>query len=160
MSNQKQGKILTRSEIVSECDHIRVLSKRIAFTNGCFDLLHVGHIRYLQEAASYGHVLIVGINSDESIKRYKGENRPIVQEDERAEMLAALSCVDYVVIFEEDEPRNLIGEVLPDVLVKGADWEHYVSGRDIVEENGGEVVLVDLVEGRSTTNIIDKIKEQ
>lgn len=136
---------------------MRAEGRRIVFTNGAFDILHLGHINYLNFARRQGHALVVGLNSDASIKRYKSEDRPIVPQDERALVLAALECVDYVVIFDEDEPRDLISALLPDILVKGKDWAHYVSGRDIVEANGGIVVLADLVEGRSTTNIIEKV---
>ncbi len=134
-------------------------NKSVVFTNGAFDLLHTGHLRYLTYAREQGDCLIIGLNSDASVKRYKGESRPIVPERERAEMLLGLKVVDYVVIFDEDEPKDLIGYILPDILVKGADWAHYVSGRDIVEANGGKVILAEFIPGRSTTNIIKKIEE-
>jgi D-beta-D-heptose 7-phosphate kinase/D-beta-D-heptose 1-phosphate adenosyltransferase len=156
MINPKE-KVLSRKLLSKRCQDLKTNLNRIVFTNGSFDLLHVGHTRYLLEAANKGDVLIVGINSDASVKRYKGEQRPIVPEDERAEMLASLACVDYVTIFDEDEPKELVGELIPDVIVKGSDWSHYVSGGDIVEANGGEVILIDLVEGKSSTNIIQKI---
>jgi rfaE bifunctional protein nucleotidyltransferase chain/domain len=117
----------------------------------------VGHLRYLAHARSLGDALVVGLNSDASVRRYKGEKRPIVPERERAEMLLGLKCVDYVVLFDEDEPRDLIAAVLPDVLVKGADWAHFVSGRDVVEAEGGRVVLAEFVPGRSTTDMIERI---
>lgn len=133
--------------------------KKVVFTNGCFDILHVGHIRCLREAASYGDLLIVGLNSDASVKRLKGEDRPINSEAERAEMLAALDCVDYIAVFDEDTPYNLINDIQPDVLAKGGDYRiEDVVGRDIVEKNNGKVVLIPFVDGKSTTNIIDKIK--
>jgi D-beta-D-heptose 7-phosphate kinase/D-beta-D-heptose 1-phosphate adenosyltransferase len=110
-------------------------------------------------ARQQGDCLVVGLNSDASVKRYKGDGRPIVPQQERATMLAGLKCVDYVVLFDEDEPKDLIAHLLPDVLVKGEDWAHYVSGREVVEANGGKVVLAKMVEGRSTTNVIKKIVE-
>ena len=127
------------------------------FTNGCFDILHRGHVDYLEFARAQGDALVVGLNSDASVRRNKGDKRPINLEEDRAFILRALRAVDYVVIFDDDEPRALIGRILPDVLVKGKDWSHYVSGRDIVEANGGRVVLADLVEGRSTSSTIDRI---
>jgi rfaE bifunctional protein nucleotidyltransferase chain/domain len=131
--------------------------KKLVFTNGAFDILHAGHVTYLQFARSQGDALCVGLNSDASVKRYKGDKRPVNPQADRARVLAALACVDYVVVFDEDEPKELIGEIIPDVLVKGADWAHYVSGRDIVEAHGGKVVLADVVAGRSTTNTIERI---
>ncbi|MEX1117883.1 MAG: adenylyltransferase/cytidyltransferase family protein [Terrimicrobiaceae bacterium] len=129
----------------------------LAFTNGCFDILHAGHVAYLDFARSQADALIVGLNSDASVRRTKGNTRPVNSERDRAYVLGGLRSVDAVVIFEEDEPRDLIADVLPDVLVKGKDWAHYVSGREIVEARGGRVVLADLVEGRSTTATIKKI---
>jgi len=111
----------------------------------------------LQKAAQMGEILVVGLNSDASVRRLKGEGRPVVPQDERAEMLAAMWAVDYVVVFDEDEPLELVRELVPDVLVKGADWAHYVSGRDVVEGAGGEVVLLDLVKGRSTTELLKRV---
>ena len=133
--------------------------KTLVFTNGCFDILHSGHVAYLQFARQQGDALVVGLNADDSVKRAKGPERPINNEHDRAFVLGALECVDYVLIFHEDEPATLIGHIVPDVLVKGADWAHYVSGRDIVEANGGRVVLADLVPGKSTTNTIAKLKD-
>ena len=138
-------------------EELRAAGKSVVFTNGCFDILHVGHARYLQFAREQGDVLIVGLNSDASVRRAKGERRPVVAAEERAELLLALRCVDYVVVFEQDTPEELIKVLVPDVLVKGADWAHYVAGREIVEASGGRVVLADMVAGRSTTNIIKKI---
>ncbi len=129
----------------------------LAFTNGCFDILHAGHVAYLDFARSQADALIVGLNSDASVRRAKGSTRPVNSEQDRAYVLGGLRSVDAIVIFDEDEPRDLIADVLPDVLVKGKDWAHYVSGRDIVEARGGRVVLADLVEGRSTTATIKKI---
>jgi len=152
-----KSRILTRDEMKVEVSRIHAAGKKAVFTNGAFDILHLGHLTYMTFARRQGDVLIVGLNSDASVRRYKGDKRPIVPQEERATMLAGLKCVDYVVLFDEDEPRDLIAHILPDVLVKGEDWAHYVSGRDVVEANGGKVVLAKLVEGRSTTNVIKKI---
>lgn len=143
----------------AERARLRAAGKKLVFTNGAFDILHAGHVTYLQFARNQGDALCVGLNSDASVKRYKGDLRPVNPQDDRARVLAALACVDYVVIFDEDEPKELIGEIIPDVLVKGADWAHYVSGRDIVEAHGGKVVLAQMVEGRSTTNVIQRVLE-
>lgn len=131
--------------------------RRLVFTNGCFDILHPGHVRYLQFARRQGDALVVGLNTDASVRRGKGPKRPINSEEDRAEVLLGLGAVDYVVLFDEDEPKDLIAQILPQVLVKGRDWAHYVSGREVVEASGGEVVLADLVEGRSTTSTIDRV---
>jgi len=132
--------------------------RRVVFTNGCFDLLHVGHVKYLQKARSFGDMLILGLNSDDSIRRLKGNKRPLIGEDERAHILAALDCVDYVLIFADDTPLRIISALKPDVLVKGGDYTlEGVVGRDIVEAYGGRVELVSFVDGKSTTNIIEKI---
>lgn len=132
--------------------------RRVAFTNGCFDLLHVGHVKYLQKARTYGDLLILGLNSDASVRRLKGEKRPLIGQDERAHILAALDCIDYVVIFDEDTPINLLEALRPHVLVKGGDYTaDRVVGKDLVESYGGRVELVEFVDGRSTTNIIEKI---
>jgi D-beta-D-heptose 7-phosphate kinase/D-beta-D-heptose 1-phosphate adenosyltransferase len=136
--------------------------KKIAFTNGCFDLLHVGHVRYLSAAKSLADILVVAVNSDESVREIKGEKKPIVLQDERTQVLAALEFVDYVVIFDEPDPYELIYELIsylsPDVLIKGADWGHEdIVGRDIVEKSGGKIVRIELTKGASTSNIIDKI---
>lgn len=152
-----EKKIWKRSDLAGECARLRSEGKRLVFTNGCFDLMHAGHATYLQFARSQGDVLVVGLNSDASVRRNKGDLRPVVDEQNRARMMAALECVDLVTWFDEDEPKELIGELLPDVLVKSEDWAHYVSGRDIVEANGGKVVLAPMVEGLSTTSIIEKI---
>ncbi len=144
---------------MQERARLRAAGKRLVFTNGAFDILHAGHVTYLQFAREQGDALCVGLNSDASVKRYKGDKRPVNGQADRALVLAALACVDYVVIFDEDEPKELIGAIVPDVLVKGADWAHYVSGRDIVEAHGGKVVLAEMVAGRSTTNVIARIVE-
>lgn len=150
-------KILDRASMVAERARLKEQGKSLVFTNGSFDILHAGHVDYLSFAAEQGDCLLVGLNSDASVKRYKGDKRPINRESDRARVLAALESVCYVVLFDEDEPKELIGDILPDVLVKGEDWAHYVSGREEVEANGGKVVLAPLVEGRSTTGVIDRI---
>ena len=133
--------------------------KKIVFTNGCFDIFHVGHSRYLRQASTYGDILVVGVNSDASVKRLKGPERPIISEEERMELLADLQCVSYVVKFEEDTPYELIKKLQPDIITKGGDYKpEEVVGKDIVEARGGKVVICKLVEGKSTTNIITKIK--
>lgn len=152
-------KIWTRSEMAKERQQLREQGRSVVFTNGCFDILHSGHVNYLNFARQQGDVLMVGLNSDRSVKRGKGDLRPVNDADERASVLAALECVDYVVVFDEDEPATLIAELLPDVLVKGEDWAHYVSGREVVEQHGGRVVLAPLVAGRSTTSTIERICE-
>jgi rfaE bifunctional protein nucleotidyltransferase chain/domain len=133
--------------------------KRVAFTNGCFDLLHPGHIRILESARALGDALIVGINSDASVKRLKGAGRPVLPELERAEILASLESVDAVVIFDEATPQRVIAAVLPDVLVKGGDWpDDQIVGREEVEAAGGKVVRAEIVQGYSTTDILKKIR--
>jgi rfaE bifunctional protein nucleotidyltransferase chain/domain len=153
------AKIRTRTEMLAERERLRRDGCVVVFTNGAFDLLHAGHVDYLGFARAQGDVLIVGLNADTSVRRYKGDKRPVNPQQDRAEVLAALQAVDYVVIFDEDEPRALIEALVPDVLVKGADWAHYVSGREAVEAAGGRVVLAPLVEGRSTTAMIERILE-
>lgn len=138
-------------------DSMAAAGATLVFTNGCFDILHRGHVDYLEFARAQGDALVVGLNSDASVRRNKGDQRPINPEQDRAFVLLGLRAVDFVVLFDEDEPRALIEEILPNVLVKGRDWAHYVSGRDIVEANGGRVVLADLVDGKSTSNTIDRI---
>jgi D-glycero-beta-D-manno-heptose 1-phosphate adenylyltransferase len=152
-------KIFDRQKMPRERRRLEGEGRKLVFTNGAFDILHAGHVTYLNFARAQGDALVVGLNSDASVKRYKGDQRPVNPEQDRALVLAALECVDYVVIFDEDEPKELIAEILPDVLVKGADWAHYVSGREVVEANGGKVVLADMVAGRSTTNTIQRILE-
>ncbi|MBW7907918.1 MAG: D-glycero-beta-D-manno-heptose 1-phosphate adenylyltransferase [Kiritimatiellae bacterium] len=156
---KNEAKILSREAMAQERARLRAAGRRLVFTNGAFDILHAGHVTYLQFAREQGDALCVGLNSDASVKRYKGDRRPVNGQADRALVLAALACVDYVVIFDEDEPKELISAVVPDVLVKGSDWAHYVSGRDIVEAHGGKVVLADMVAGRSTTNVIKRIVE-
>jgi len=136
---------------------LHAADKKLVFTNGCFDILHRGHVEYLAFARAQGDALCVGLNSDASVRRNKGPSRPINREQDRAYVLGSLRAVDFIVIFDDNEPRELIAEILPHVLVKGRDWAHYVSGREIVEAHGGKVVLADLVEGRSTTGTIERI---
>ncbi len=152
-----RSKILTKEEMLPERERLGAENQCVVFTNGCFDILHRGHVAYLNFAREQGDVLVLGMNSDASVKRNKGDDRPIHCEEDRAEVLAALECVDYVVLFDEDEPVSLIESLVPDVLVKGEDWAHYVSGREAVEAAGGKVVLAKMVEGRSTTGTIEKI---
>jgi len=159
MAREPASKIITREQMKAERDRLDREDRILVFTNGAFDLLHAGHVRYLHFARAQGDALVVGLNSDASVRRYKGDKRPVNPEQDRALVLAALECVDYVVIFDEDEPKELIGVIVPDVLVKGADWAHYVSGRELVEANGGKVVLAEMVEGRSTTTAIQRILE-
>ena len=139
---------------------LRSAGKTVVFTNGVFDLLHPGHIRYLQRARGLGDALIVGLNSDRSVRANKGPTRPITPEAERAEILLALSAVDAVVIFDEDTPHAVITALLPDVLVKGADWaEHAIVGRDVVEAGGGRVVRIPVEPGHSTSAVVEKIRK-
>lgn len=150
-------RILTAAEARAERDRLVQNGKELVFTNGCFDILHRGHAEYLAFARGQGDALCVGLNSDASVRRAKGPTRPINPQEDRAFVVGSLRAVDFVVIFDEDEPQGLISQVLPQVLVKGRDWAHYVSGREIVEQHGGRVVLADLVEGRSTTNTIGRV---
>jgi D-beta-D-heptose 7-phosphate kinase/D-beta-D-heptose 1-phosphate adenosyltransferase len=150
---------MTRTALMEELRPLRSAGKRIVFTNGCFDLLHAGHVRYLEQARSLGDLLVVGINSDASVRALKGPTRPILNEDERAEVLSALEAVDYVTVFDEETPRELIALLLPDVLVKGGDWEvDQIVGREEVEAAGGRVLSLPYHEGSSTSSIIDRIK--
>ena len=132
----------------------------VVFTNGCYDLLHPGHIRLLEQARSLGDVLILALNSDSSVRRMKGPSRPVISESDRAAVAEALEAVDAVTFFDEDTPRELIGVVLPDVLVKGADWSHFIAGREEVEAAGGRVLTISLEPGYSTTNIVERIINQ
>ena len=129
----------------------------MVFTNGCYDVLHPGHIRLLESARSLGDVLILALNTDSSVQRLKGPNRPLIPQDERAELAAALEAVDAVTFFDEDTPRELIAAVLPDVLVKGADWSHFIAGREEVEAAGGQVLALPLEPGYSTTGILEEV---
>jgi D-glycero-beta-D-manno-heptose 1-phosphate adenylyltransferase len=150
-------KILSIEEMRAERDKLVALGKKLVFTNGCFDILHRGHVTYLTFARNQGDALVVAVNTDASVKANKGDDRPINSQDDRAFVLGSLQAVDYVVLFDDPEPKDIIARILPQVLVKGRDWAHYVSGREVVEANGGRVVLADMVEGRSTTNTIHRI---
>jgi len=151
-------KIKKRDDLRRIIQDLKANGKRIIFTNGCFDLLHIGHVRYLEEAKSLGDILVVGVNSDASVRGLKGPNRPILPEEERAEILSGLGCVDYVTIFDEPTPFNLISLLLPHVLVKGGDWtKEETVGWETVERTGGEVVILSFVEGASTSHLIETI---
>jgi rfaE bifunctional protein nucleotidyltransferase chain/domain len=153
------NKILDRTILREKLDTLRRNGKKIAFTNGCFDILHVGHVRYLREAKKTADVLVLALNSDSSVRSIKGEKRPLVPEAERAEVLAALEFIDFITIFPEITPLELINYLKPDILIKGGDWpEEKVVGREEVKKWGGRVVLIPEVEGKSTTNIVEKIK--
>lgn len=152
------NKILPSDELARKLSAHRKDGKRIVFTNGCFDLLHVGHVRYLQAAKKLGNLLVVAINSDRSVRALKGESRPIQAEQDRLEILAALECVDYVTLFEEETPQRIIELLQPDILVKGGDWpREKIVGREEVESRGGKVVTIPYVVGASTTGLIQKI---
>ena len=153
------GRVVTLNELVAEAGPQARGSRKVVFTNGCFDLVHPGHILTLEKARSLGDVLVVGLNSDSSIRRLKGPTRPLIDEDERAELMAALAAVDYVVFFSEDTPRELISQLLPNVLVKGGDWGlGEIVGREEVEAAGGKVVSIPVEPGYSTTTIVEKIR--
>ena len=153
------NKILDKEGLEKWLEDCRKNSKKIVFSNGCFDILHRGHVEYLAKAAAYGDVMVIGLNTDDSVRRLKGPSRPVNDEKARAFVLAGLECVTAVVLFDEDTPYNLIKTVQPDVLVKGSDYKpENIVGYDIVTAKGGKVVTVDLVEGFSTTGIINKIK--
>jgi D-beta-D-heptose 7-phosphate kinase/D-beta-D-heptose 1-phosphate adenosyltransferase len=153
-----KNKIISRPQIAGLISDLKKKRKKIVFTNGCFDLLHVGHIRYLREARASGDCLVIGLNSDQSIRDIKDPARPLIAEEQRAEVLAALECVDYIILFDEADPFQLIEEVRPDVLVKGADWAmDKIIGADLVSSYGGEVRRVDLVPSISTSEIINRI---
>lgn len=151
------GKLLTPENMAEERAKWKKEGKKVVFTNGCFDILHLGHVTYLSYARQLGDLLVVGVNSDASVKRNKGPKRPIVCQEDRAALLLALRCVDYVVFFDEDTPLRLITELVPDILVKGRDWAGNVVGSDVVEAAGGCVKLADLVAGHSTTGIIERV---
>jgi len=152
--------ILDREELLRVRAGLRAEGRTLVFTNGCFDILHVGHVRYLAAARSLGDALLVAVNSDRSVRVLKGAGRPVMNEGERMELLAALSAVDFVTVFEEESPRRLISEVLPDVLVKGGDYAlDEIHGREEVERAGGRVLALPFVEGASTTGIIERIKD-
>ncbi|HOE62447.1 MAG TPA: D-glycero-beta-D-manno-heptose 1-phosphate adenylyltransferase [Candidatus Sumerlaeota bacterium] len=157
----QREKIIQRNEAIDIVRKLKAENKRIVFTNGCFDLIHVGHVRLLQEARNRGDCLIVGLNTDASIRRIKGDKRPLLDESQRGRIVAAFESVDYVLFFDEDTPEELIREIKPDVLVKGGDYTmEAVAGRQEVWDAGGEVILYTPVPGRSTSAIIENIVER
>ena len=151
-------KIKGRKELLRIIKNLKAKGKQIVFTNGCFDVLHLGHVRYLEEAKALGDVLVVGVNSDSSVRKLKGPKRPILPEQERTEILSGLGCVDYITIFNEADPLKLITSLKPNLLVKGGDWtREQIVGREVVERSGGELVIIPFVKGASTSNVIDTI---
>jgi D-beta-D-heptose 7-phosphate kinase/D-beta-D-heptose 1-phosphate adenosyltransferase len=152
------GEVVVRTDFLKIRERLKREGKKVVFTNGVFDIVHRGHVEYLTKAKALGEVLLVGMNTDDSVRRLKGPQRPVVSQDDRAFVLAALRVVDYVCLFDEDTPYNLVKAVVPDVLVKGSDWAiDSIVGKDIVEAAGGKVQTIDYVPNRSTTNIIQKI---
>ncbi len=151
------SKLYTRAELVRARAEWRRAGKTVVFTNGCYDILHPGHVRLLEKARSLGDLLILALNTDASVARLKGPTRPLISEEERARMALALEAVDAVTFFDEDTPRELIAEVLPDILIKGADWAHFIAGREEVEAAGGKVLALALEPGFSTTNIVEEL---
>ena len=155
------GKVIEKENLADVLLGLKKNNKKIVFTNGCFDILHLGHAKYLKESSKYGDILIVGVNSDSSVKKLKGETRPINSERDRAELLCELACVDYVIIFNEDTPENLINEIKPDIYTKGADYTlNTLPESQSVIKNGGKVEFIQLVSGKSSTNIIKKIQDK
>jgi len=151
-------KIIGEKGLLRIIKNLKTRGKRIVFTNGCFDLLHIGHIRYLEKARTLGDILVVGVNSDSSVRILKGPKRPILPAKERAEILSGLGCVDYITIFNEQDPLKLITSLHPHVLVKGGDWtKEQIVGGDVVERSGGKVVIISFVKGTSTSNLIGTI---
>jgi rfaE bifunctional protein nucleotidyltransferase chain/domain len=151
------GQFYTREQLLRERAEWKRAGKKVVFTNGCYDVLHPGHIRLLEAARSLGDILILALNTDSSVQRLKGPTRPLIRENQRAELAAALEAVDAVTFFDEDTPRDLIAAVLPDVLIKGADWAHFIAGREEVEAAGGQVLALPLEPGYSTTGILEKV---
>jgi D-glycero-beta-D-manno-heptose 1-phosphate adenylyltransferase len=151
------GQFYSREQLIARRAEWKRDGKKVVFTNGCYDVLHPGHIRLLEAARSRGDILILALNTDASVQRLKGPTRPLISETERAELAAALAAVDAVTFFDEDTPRELIAAVLPDVLIKGADWAHFIAGREEVEAAGGQVLALPLEPGYSTTNIVDEV---
>jgi len=148
-------KIVSVSTLQSKIKAHKRIGKRVAFTNGCFDILHLGHVTYLEKAKGHDRILIVGVNSDASVRRIKGKGRPVNSQRARAKVLAALSCVDYVTVFHEDTPLQLIKRIKPDILIKGSDWkDRPVAGADFVQRHGGRVQFIEFVDGYSTSNIL------
>jgi len=154
-----KSKIKSRQELQEIVAGLKSEGKTVVFTNGCFDLLHPGHVRYLEKARAEGDVLVVALNSDDSVRKIKGEDRPVLSAEERSEIIGSLGCVDFVTTFEEDTPENIIEELVPTVLVKGGDWPvDKILGRQVVEENSGRVISIDFEEEYSTSNILKKIR--
>ncbi len=151
------GQIYTRQQLIAARADWKRTGKKVVFTNGCYDILHPGHIRLLEAARSLGDVLILALNTDASVQRLKGPARPLIPQDQRAELAAALSAVDAVTFFDEDTPRDLIASILPDILIKGADWAHFIAGREEVEAAGGQVLALPLEPGYSTTGILEEV---
>ncbi|HEX5226460.1 MAG TPA: adenylyltransferase/cytidyltransferase family protein [Bryobacteraceae bacterium] len=151
------GQIYSRDQLIEARAEWKRAGKKVVFTNGCYDVLHPGHIRLLEAARSRGDILILALNTDASVQRLKGPSRPLISQSDRAELAAALEAVDAVTFFDEDTPRELIAAVLPDVLIKGADWAHFIAGREEVEAAGGQVLALPLEPGYSTTNIVDEV---
>ncbi|MBI1932717.1 MAG: D-glycero-beta-D-manno-heptose 1-phosphate adenylyltransferase [Ignavibacteriales bacterium] len=140
--------------------NLKLQNKKVVFTNGCFDIVHSGHVDYLNKAKDLGDILVIGLNSDRSVREIKGEKRPIVNQEERAFVLKNLKCVDYVILFDEPTPKEIIDQIIPDILIKGGDWAiENIVGREVVEANGGEVKTIQFVTFQSTTNIIKKVLE-
>jgi rfaE bifunctional protein nucleotidyltransferase chain/domain len=151
------GTIFTREQLIDRRLEWRRNGKKVVFTNGCYDILHPGHIRLLESARSLGDILILALNTDASVQRLKGPTRPLISQNERAELASALEAVDAVTLFDEDTPRELIAAVLPDILIKGADWAHFIAGREEVEAAGGQVLALPLEPGYSTTGILEEV---
>lgn len=151
------GQIYTPQQLIRARQEWKRAGKKVVFTNGCYDVLHPGHIRLLEAARSLGDVLILALNTDASVQRLKGPTRPLISQEQRAELASALAAVDAVTFFDEDTPRELIASVLPDVLIKGADWTHFIAGREEVEASGGKVLALPLEPGYSTTGILEQI---
>ncbi len=161
MKTNCSNKIKTIDELKDIISNLKIQGKKIVFTNGCFDLLHLGHVKYLHEAKNYGDILVVAINSDASVKAIKGNTRPLLPAEDRAQILSALMCVDYVVIFDELDPVRVISELVPNVLIKGGDYQlNEIKGREIVVSAGGQVLTIPEIKGKSTTKLIQTIVEK
>ena len=161
LKREKMGQVIQKQDLVELIKQYKQKNKKTVFTNGCFDILHIGHVRYLKESSKCGDILIIGLNSDASVKRLKGPTRPINNESDRAELLSELGFVDYVVIFDEDTPEKLLDDLKPDIYTKGADYTlETLPEAKTVLKNGGKVEFIKLVEGKSTTNVIKKIENK